>query len=166
MLCAPVYPELVVGKKRSSPAVALVEEEAPPDWDEADSTIAEMELFLAEHQAESTQEPDEIFEEQDVAEALAVSWKERRKEMVNLRRARKFTQAGESKRSFKVEIEEMKRRTAVRSGIGLENAQSPRDPAKVPKAMLPPTKALKWELPWSRTSLPWSFPPLTVLGCL
>ena len=42
---------------------------------------------------------------QDVAEALAVSWKERRKEMVNLRRARKFTQAGESKRSFNCKLE-------------------------------------------------------------
>ena len=39
------YPELVVGKKRTSPAVALVEEEAAPEWDDADSTIAEMELF-------------------------------------------------------------------------------------------------------------------------
>ena len=91
-------------------AAAIVEEE-PPDVDEADSTIAEMELFLAEHQLETAVDPEEIFDERDVAEALAVSWKERRKEMVNLRRARKFTQAGDTKRSFKVEIEEMKRRT-------------------------------------------------------
>lgn len=31
--------------------------------------------------------------------------------MVKLKSARKFSQAGDSKRSFKVEIEEMKRRT-------------------------------------------------------
>lgn len=106
------YPELIVGKKRSPAAIAAIEEEEMgPEWDDADATIAEMEQFLAEHQVEPSADPEEFFEEQDVAEALAVSWKERRKEMVSLRRARKFSQAGDAKRSFKVEIEEMKRRT-------------------------------------------------------
>ena len=107
------YPELIIGKKRAAAAVAMVDEEdeLPPNWDEADATIADLEQFLAEHQQDAPVDPDEIFDEQEVAEALAVSWRERRKEMVNLKRARKFTQAGDSKRSFKVEIEEMKRRT-------------------------------------------------------
>ena len=107
------YPELIIGKKRASAAIAIVDEEdePPSTWDEADATLADMEQFLAEHQQDVPVDPDEIFDEQEVAEALAVSWRERRKEMVSLKRARKFTHAGDSKRSFKVEIEEMKRRT-------------------------------------------------------
>ena len=106
------YPELIVGKKRPPHGAAVVEhDEQQPDVDGADSVIAELEQFLAEHEVEHPNDVEEFFEEHDVAEALAVSWKERRKEMVNLRRARKFTQDSDTKRSFKVEIEEMKRRT-------------------------------------------------------
>ena len=63
-----------MGKKKPITAAAIVEED-PPEGDEADSAIAEMELFLAEHQVEPAVDP------------------------------------GDTKRSFKVEIEEMKRRT-------------------------------------------------------
>ena len=75
------YPELIIGKKRPSAAVAMVDEEdeLPPNWDEADATIADLEQFLAEHQQDAPVDPDEIFDEQEVAEALAVSWRERRK---------------------------------------------------------------------------------------
>ena len=40
-----------------------------------------------------------------------MSWRERRKEIGQLQRARKFKQAQDVRRSFKVEIEELKRRT-------------------------------------------------------
>ncbi|CAK9007796.1 unnamed protein product [Durusdinium trenchii] len=108
-----VYPEFVVSKRHAN-SVALIEEDSiSPELsfeaDEVDPELSELEQFLAEHQVGET--PDEAFEEPDVAEALAVSWRERRKEMTKLQRARKFTQAGDMKRSFKVEIEEMKRRT-------------------------------------------------------
>lgn len=42
---------------------------------------------------------------------LSVTWKDRRKELGRLQRARKFTQAGDVRRAFKVEIEDLKKKT-------------------------------------------------------
>ncbi|CAE7208267.1 GIP, partial [Symbiodinium pilosum] len=50
----------------------------------------------------------------DAAEALAVTWKERRKELSQLQRSRKFNAADQARKSFRVEIEELKRRTKCR----------------------------------------------------
>ena len=97
------YPDFVVGKRRAA-GISLVEDSLPPEDDiAADEEFDELEQFLAEHQVAS-EEPDELFDEPDVAEALAVSWKERRKEMGQLQRARRFKQAQDVRHSFKVEI--------------------------------------------------------------
>ena len=49
----------------------------------------------------------------DVAEALAVSWREKRKEITKMQRSRKFGAANDLKRSYRVEIEELKRKNEV-----------------------------------------------------
>ena len=104
------YPDFIVGKRRAA-GISLIEDSLSPDDDKvAEEEFDELEQFLAEHQV-VTEEPDELFDEPDVAEALAVSWKERRKQMGQLQRARRFKQAQDVRRSFKVEIEELKRRT-------------------------------------------------------
>ena len=106
-----VYPEFACAKRRTN-AVAIVEhhqldDEGAGDDEEADLDIYEIEQFLADHD-QSTGDDIECFEEADVAEALAVSWKEKRQELNKLQRARKFTQAKELTRSFQVEIQELK----------------------------------------------------------
>ena len=47
----------------------------------------------------------------DVAEILAVTWKEKRAEISRLQKARKFQQVKEMKRQFRVEVEEIKKKT-------------------------------------------------------
>ena len=59
-------------------------------------------------------EQDEAYDEHDVAEALAVTWKEKRRELTKLQRSRKFTQADQLKRSFRVDVEELKKKSRCR----------------------------------------------------
>ena len=105
------YPELVVGKR---PAVALAEDlpgdlEAEPDlWDEQ---FSDVEQLLEDHLPGGTDTPADAdtFQESEVAEVLAATWKERRQELNRLQKTRQFQKAKEVKRSFRVEVEEMKR---------------------------------------------------------
>ena len=77
--------------------------------------MVEVEQFLTEHQQayddEAELEQEEAFEEAEVAEALAVTWRDKRKELNRLQKERKFRQAGEVRRSFQVEASELKKRT-------------------------------------------------------
>ena len=68
-------------------------------------------MFLTEHQRDLQPLDGEVFDEKDVAEVLAVTWKEKRQELAKLQRARNFRQVKETKRAFRVEIEEMKKKT-------------------------------------------------------
>jgi hypothetical protein len=74
------------------------------------SGFEDVEALLAEHGG-SEEAGDEIFEEGDVIEILAVSWKERRGEINKLQKSRKFDQAQDVKRSFRIEVEELKKKT-------------------------------------------------------
>lgn len=81
--------------------------------DEDDIDFADVEAFLSEHQqVVGADEPP--FSETEAAEALAVSWSERRKEIAKLRQGRQFGSAHKEKRSFRVEVEELKKRTKCR----------------------------------------------------
>ena len=53
----------------------------------------------------------DLFAEADVAEVLAARWKEKRMELSKLNKARQFNRAKETKRSFRIEVEELKKRT-------------------------------------------------------
>ena len=110
------YPEFVVKKKHLGASIVegdfgnTAPEGLSPD---EDSDLAhEVEAFLADHDLQpDDHEPEEIFTEQEVAEALAISWKDRRKELGKLQRSRKFGAATDLKRSYRVEIAELKRKT-------------------------------------------------------
>ena len=117
------FPDYVV-KKKSGYASAHVVEDLPleesshPAPADAHSSheFEEIEQFLAEHGHATENEPDDplsagIFEEAETAEILAVSWKEKRAELGKLQKARKFQQASDLKRSFHVEINELRRRS-------------------------------------------------------
>ena len=125
------YPDFVVNRRK---AVALVQDDqepAPP----SDSEVAgfdDIELFLADHELPVLAEDAEDFGEEDVAEVLATSWKEKRAEIARLQKSRRFDQARDLKRSFRVEIEEMKRKTKCnrcgRVGHWARECRQKRDP--------------------------------------
>ena len=103
------YPDLVIRKR----GVAYVEEalavQGPRD-DEIEDDEAEFDdvcQFLADHDVEpEIQGTGETFHEDDVAEVLAASWKDRRQELNKLQKSRQFQKAKDVRRSFRVEIEE------------------------------------------------------------
>ena len=107
------YPDLVLSQRKNT-AVHLVEGE-DVQVDEPSTTEAEfedIELLLAEHgHRPSESSPSDEFDEGDVAEILAVTWKEKRAEISRLQKARKFQQVKEMKRQFRVEVEEIKKKT-------------------------------------------------------
>ena len=112
------FPDFVVPKRRAT-AAHYAEYDDESWWDEAaypdqntgeDASFNDVELFLAEH--DQVEAPDaESYPEDEIAEVLAATWREKRQELNKLQRARKFHQAGEMRRSFRVEIEELKRKT-------------------------------------------------------
>ena len=105
------YPDLVISRKRTGIALAEAFDEAPDEpgerWDEGFSDVGH---FIEEHQPEVDYAGDnEPFPESEVAEVLAATWKEKRQELNRLQKTRQFQKAKDVKRSFRVEIEEMKR---------------------------------------------------------
>ena len=130
------YPDMVIPKRRAAHA-HLVEDGLPSNLDMEDDTvdvdIPELEMFLAEHSSSTGTGENDVFTEADVAEVLAVSWKEKRAELNKLQKSRRFDKAREVKRSFKVEIEELKRRTKCnrcgKIGHWARECRQKRDPA-------------------------------------
>ena len=110
------YPDLVIHRGRK--AVALVDEALAVEGDSLDDLSAEPEFqdvdaLLHDHQLEPEDvNSGEQFAETDVAEVLAASWKEKRQELSRLNTSRQFNRAKEMKRSFRIEVEELKKRTA------------------------------------------------------
>ena len=104
------YPDFIVGKRR---AVALVQDEQgdSPLGDKEVMGFDDIEMFLADHEKVADDDSGLEYLEQEVAEVLATTWKEKRAEIARLQKSRRFDQAKEMKRSFRVEIEEMKRKT-------------------------------------------------------
>ena len=121
-----------------------------------EAEFADVELLLSEHHHHG---PDEInssseaFLETDVPEVLQVSWREKRAELSKLQKARKFTAAKELRRSFRVEVEELKRKTKChrcgKQGHWSRECKQPRKdfPSEVqrPARALRPLLAPQWE---------------------
>ena len=105
------FPDLVLRKKIHG-ANLVEDQEASLSADEVVDDDAQdfedVELLLSEHQPNNVEDP---FLESDVAEVLAASWREKRQELNKLQKARKFGQVRETKKAFRVEIEELKKRT-------------------------------------------------------
>ena len=109
------YPELTISRKRLS-SVHVVEETDANDTAEPPSSAGfeDVELLLAEHGLTDDLDGvanDEEWEERHAAEILAASWKDKRKELNSLQKNRRFAQAGDLRRAFRVEVEEVKRRS-------------------------------------------------------
>ena len=109
--CFPDY----VAKRRS--AVALTEELLAVEHDLNDEAAEEhdfsdVQQFLQDHpEAGAGEDSTEAFAEADVAEVLALSWKERRSELSKIQKGRKFNQNTDLRRSFRIEVEELKKKT-------------------------------------------------------
>ena len=134
------YPEFTAPKRRSV-GVSLVEEAAldlqdPPDPnDEMD--FEDVEQFLADYDAEPLDEA-EVFEEKDVADVLAVTWREKRKEISKMQKARRFSAATDIKKQYRVEVEEIKKKTKChrcgRIGHWAKECRLPRNDGKGPSS--------------------------------
>ena len=111
------YPEMTISRKRAS-GVHVVEESDPAEQPESTANVSagfeDVELLLAEHglaeDGEHVQH-EEAWDEREAAEVLAASWKDRRRELNTLQKNRTFTQANDLRRAFRVEVEEVKRRS-------------------------------------------------------
>lgn len=104
------FPEFVIPKRRS--AVGMVADEAglddPGRW--LGGLSRSSTPSMPEHE-----EASGFQDENEIAEVLATTWPDKRQELNRLNKARKFHQAGELRRSFRVEIEELKKRTKCRN---------------------------------------------------
>ena len=94
-----------------------------------------MEAFITEYNMEdSNVNADGVDSnpEMEVAEILATAWKEKRAELSKLQRSRPFTEAKEAKRSFRIKVEELKKRTKCnrcgRTGHWARECRQPRYP--------------------------------------
>lgn len=123
------YPDFVYKGRKSYGASVAQNEEGPletmlPEEDEPLDLFDDVEQLLAEHQAPA----EDTFDEQDTAEALAITWKERRQDTTRLKNARRFDEAGKVRRQFRIEVEELKRRTRChkRNQLGHWSRECPR----------------------------------------
>ena len=106
-------------KARKPVSTLLVETEGADDpgaeeGDNLNDPFADVEAFLADHDISLNVTDAYEVDEGEAAEALAVSWRERRQEINKLQKSRRFGQAASSRKSFRVEIEELKKRTRCR----------------------------------------------------
>ena len=106
------YPDLTVSRKK---AIAMVEDEAlvveDPELDEVED-FKDVDLLLEDHHLMTDGDGPEVFQESDVAEVLATSWRDKRRELNQLQKSRQFGKAREVKRAYRIEVEELKRQTA------------------------------------------------------
>lgn len=145
-------------------SIWLRQDDLPAEDDEPDPLALEVEAFLAEHGEQSGEDPSEVFEESEVAEALAVSWKDKRKELGRLQRSRKFGAVSDLRKSYRVEIEELKKTTRCHKcqqvGHWSRECRSSSKGKGCGSARLPVPKDLtlewRWSSPlWRISSLQW-----------
>eukprot|EP00435_Cladocopium_sp_Y103_P061236 s2072_g22.t2 len=112
-------PDFTVPKRRSLGAhmvetKSMAETMSQGADDEPPHDAAEfqdIELFLAEYAGEHTTDDTECYDEQDVADILQVSWREKRQELARLKQSRQFTKETDTRRAFRIEVEELKKKT-------------------------------------------------------
>eukprot|EP00435_Cladocopium_sp_Y103_P010293 s4146_g2.t1 len=118
--CFPDFKAPAKTAKVRNSAAYMVEEEPVdsepgqdvPGPDPSDAIVFEVEAFLADHGVkEETTAPSEPFEEVEVAEILAATWKEKRSEIARLQRNRKFSQALTVKKQFSREASDLRKKS-------------------------------------------------------
>lgn len=106
--CFPTY-RASGSKLRKAIGAMPVVEEVPQD-DGADDHFEDVEALLADHQLHTEVDPSVELSESEAAEALAVTWKERRQEISRVNRSRKFG----TNRQLRTDIDELKAKTRCR----------------------------------------------------
>ena len=91
------------------------------DFETAESTIEafeDVESFLAESDNSETEAT--TLQEEEVRDVLAVSWKDRRREIAAAKASRNFTRVRELQLSFRKEVDDLKKRTKCHrcGGVG------------------------------------------------
>ena len=112
--CFPQYRATAKAKKPMATLAVEMDGPTPEEGDREidDDQFADVEAFLADHQRDEGFA--EAVEEEEAAEALAASWKERRQEISRFKQSRQFGAASGARKSFRIEIEELKKRTRCR----------------------------------------------------
>jgi hypothetical protein len=111
------FPDYVVAKRRAVGAHvveprAAMDETAEIFQAEPEVEFDDVELFLAEHCGlDSAAEPEDTYEEHEIADILAVSWKEKQQELNKLKQSRQFQKEAGLKKTYRIEVEEFKKRT-------------------------------------------------------
>ena len=122
------FPDFKAGRRvmKSSSAYVVQHDETedepetglPSEADGPDSVVFdEVEAFLAEHgfqDAASSGSFQEVYDESEIAEVLAATWREKRTEISKLQKARKFKQASSVKKQFSRELTDIQKRSRCR----------------------------------------------------
>eukprot|EP00435_Cladocopium_sp_Y103_P057771 s2526_g20.t1 len=113
--CFPLYKAM--GKKRCATVFQVEPEKLDVVSEDSEHVFGDVEALLADHEIsleDALVDGEDVFAENEAAEALAVSWRERRKEISKFQQKRQFGAADKTKRSFRIEVEELKKRTRCR----------------------------------------------------
>ena len=111
------FPDYVVAKRRAVGAHvveprAAMDETAEIFQAEPEVEFDDVELFLAKHGGlDSAAEPEDTYEEHEIADILAVSWKKKQQELNKLKQSRQFHNEAGLKKTYRIEVEEFKKRT-------------------------------------------------------
>ena len=114
------FPDYVASSKGKKPSAVYavndfedaLDEPFPESGDFGDSVIfEEVEALLADHGVKGEETSEATFDETDVVEILAASWKEKRSEISRLQKSRNFRQLSKVKQNFKEEVRDLEKRT-------------------------------------------------------
>lgn len=121
--CFPDYRAPSKTSKIRSSAALLLEHETEPTEEEVadhldssppDELQLEVEAFLLEHGAlpdSAAGSAGDVFDEAEVAEVLAATWKEKRMEIAKLQKSRRFGQVNTVKKQFSRDVTELKKKS-------------------------------------------------------
>ena len=146
------YPDYIVPKKKTFGAGLVADECSAEDLadDDWQGGFDDVEQFLAEDENDGLGETDpHPFEESEVKEILASTWQEKRKSLSQLQKSRRFHDAGQVGRQFRVQVEELKKRTRCHRchQVGHwspECKNPPRQKALEPPPLQKGTLVLRW----------------------
>ena len=119
------FPEFKANRRgRAAPALLVQQSEAdeevelPPTAvsDDGPDVVAfdEVEAFLAERGMNEPNATNETYEEDEIAEVLAATWRERRSEMSKLQKSRRFGQVNAVSKQFSREVTELQKKSRCR----------------------------------------------------